>query len=40
MEGALIGKELPKDPTIRFSRWSSDSLTNEQVGFRKLCALI
>ncbi|CAM9376638.1 unnamed protein product [Sphacelaria rigidula] len=30
MVGALIGKELFKDPTIRFSRWSSGSLTNEQ----------
>ncbi|CAM9506220.1 unnamed protein product [Sphacelaria rigidula] len=40
MTGALIGKELPKDPTIRFSRWSSGSLTSEQMGFRKLCALL
>ncbi|CAM9149525.1 unnamed protein product [Sphacelaria rigidula] len=30
MVGALIGKDLPKYPTIRFSRWSSGSLTNEQ----------
>lgn len=30
MVSALVGKELPKDPTVRLSRWSSP-LTHQQV---------
>lgn len=31
MVSALVGKELPKDPTVRLSRWSSAILTDQQV---------
>ncbi|CAB1098485.1 unnamed protein product [Ectocarpus sp. CCAP 1310/34] len=31
MASSLVGKALPKDPTIRLSRWSNPSLTDEQV---------
>ncbi|CAM9283796.1 unnamed protein product, partial [Sphacelaria rigidula] len=37
---ALIGEDLPEDPSIRFSRWSGNSLTRKEVGFGKLCALL
>lgn len=33
MVSSLLGKELPKDPTVRLSSWSS-ALNNEQVLFR------
>ncbi|CAN0080341.1 unnamed protein product, partial [Laminaria digitata] len=37
MVSSLLGKELPKDPTVRLSSWSS-ALNNEQVEYACLDA--
>lgn len=36
MTSSLLGKQLPKDPAIRLSRWSA-SLKDEQVIFLWWC---